>query len=209
MISVADLFIYFADKDKFHIFCFCMSTPTIWNSTATLRSITGDPLHSRARAHSRASLFTQPCPIVHTAVPRENNEHGCVYLRCRAVCKLPGCVEGHPWVCGFWLNDHCILKASSSILVIYGCNLQIKKIRTWTYPYGLPCKCMMTSSNENNFRVIGPLCGEFTGHRWIPRTKASDAKLWCFLWFAPEPTVEQKMETPVIWDAIVLIRASV
>ena len=22
---------------------------------------------------------------------------------------------------------------------------------------------------------------EFTGHRWIPRTKASDAELWCFL----------------------------
>ena len=40
--------------------------------------------------HSRA-------PIVNTAVRRENNEHGCVYLRCRAVCK-PGCVEGHPWV---------------------------------------------------------------------------------------------------------------
>ena len=28
---------------------------------------------------------------------------------------------------------------------------------------------MMTSSNENIFRVIGHLCGEFTGHRWIPR----------------------------------------
>ena len=24
------------------------------------------------------------------------------------------------------------------------------------------------------------LCGEFTGHRWIHRTKASDAELWCF-----------------------------
>ena len=43
-------------------------------------------------SHSRA-------PIVHTAVPQENNEHGCVYLRCTAVCKLPGCVEGHPWCC--------------------------------------------------------------------------------------------------------------
>ena len=30
---------------------------------------------------------------------------------------------------------------------------------------------MMTSSNGNIFRVTGPLCGEFTGHRWIPRTK--------------------------------------
>ena len=30
---------------------------------------------------------------------------------------------------------------------------------------------MTTSSNGNIFRVTGPLCGEFTGHRWIPRTK--------------------------------------
>ena len=43
---------------------------------------------------------------------------------------------------------------------------------------------MMTSSNGNNFRVTGPLCGEFIGHRWIPLTKASDAELWCFLWSA-------------------------
>ena len=45
---------------------------------------------------------------------------------------------------------------------------------------------MMTSSNGNIFRVTGPLCGEFTGDRWIPRTKASDAELWCFLWSATE-----------------------
>ena len=44
---------------------------------------------------------------------------------------------------------------------------------------------MMTSSNGNIFRVTGHLCGEFTGPRWIPRTKASDAKLLCFLWSAP------------------------
>ena len=36
---------------------------------------------------------------------------------------------------------------------------------------------MMTSSNGNIFRVTGPLCGEFTGHRWIPLTKASDTEL--------------------------------
>ena len=43
---------------------------------------------------------------------------------------------------------------------------------------------MMTSSNGNIFRITGPLCG----HRWIPLTKASDAKLWWFLWSAPEQT---------------------
>ena len=35
--------------------------------------------------------------------------------------------------------------------------------------------CMMTSSNGNICRVTGPLCGEFTCHRWIPLTKTSDA----------------------------------
>ena len=37
---------------------------------------------------------------------------------------------------------------------------------------------MMTSSNGNIFHLTGLLCGEFTGHRWIPCTRASDAELW-------------------------------
>ena len=45
-------------------------------------------------------------------------------------------------------------------------------------------RIMMTSSNGKISRVTGPLCGEFTGHRRIPRTKASEAELWCFLWSA-------------------------
>ena len=39
---------------------------------------------------------------------------------------------------------------------------------------------MMTSSNGYSFRVTSHLCREFTGHRWIPCTKASDAVLWYF-----------------------------
>ena len=45
---------------------------------------------------------------------------------------------------------------------------------------------MMTSSNGNILRITGHLCGEFTGPRWIPRPKASDTELWCFLWSALE-----------------------
>ena len=33
------------------------------------------------------------------------------------------------------------------------------------------------------FCVTGPLCGEFTGHWWIPLTKASDGELWCFFFY--------------------------
>ena len=36
----------------------------------------------------------------------------------------------------------------------------------------------MKSSNGNIFRVTDPLRGEFTGHQWIPPTKASEAELW-------------------------------
>ena len=78
------------------------------------------------------------------------------------------------------------------------------------------CRCngqtstpMMTSWNRNSFRVSGPLWGESTGHRWIPLTMANDAELWCFLWTAPErKRVEQTIETPVIWEAILLIMTS-
>ena len=40
----------------------------------------------------------------------------------------------------------------------------------------------MTSSNGNILRVTGHLCREFTGHRRIPRTKASDAQFWCLFY---------------------------
>ena len=45
---------------------------------------------------------------------------------------------------------------------------------------------MMMSSNGNILCITGHLCGEFTGSRWIPHTKAIDAELWCFLWSASE-----------------------
>ena len=63
-----------------------------------------------------------------------------------------------------------------------------KNLTTWSkisnclnviYTYNI-----MTSSNGKNFRVTGHLCGEFTCHQWIPHKNASDAELWCFLWFA-------------------------
>ena len=53
-------------------------------------------------------------------------------------------------------------------------------------PRGLIRPYMMTSSNGNIFRVTGHLCGEFTGLRWSPHTKASDAELWCLLWSTSE-----------------------
>ena len=69
-------------------------------------------------------------------------------------------------------------------------------------------KFIMTSSNENVFRLTGPLWGESTGHQWIPLAKASNAELWYLLRSAPKQTAQQTIETPVIWDAITLIMTS-
>ena len=45
---------------------------------------------------------------------------------------------------------------------------------------GMATSIMTMTSNGTIFCVTAPLCGEFTGHRWIPLTKASDVELWWF-----------------------------
>ena len=64
------------------------------------------------------------------------------------------------------------------------------------------------SSHGNIFPVTGHLWWKSTGRRWIPRKTAIDAELWCILWSAPEPLIEQTLETPVNRDAIALIMTS-
>ena len=64
---------------------------------------------------------------------------------------------------------------------------------TWPLSWPLSVELLTSlfiSSHDHadviKFRDTGHLCGEFTGPRWIPHTKTSDAELWCFLWSAPE-----------------------
>ena len=64
-----------------------------------------------------------------------------------------------------------------------GIHISEKQSLHWPAPKHECFHAMMMSSNGNIFRVTGPLCGEFTCHRWIPLTKASDAELWCCFLF--------------------------
>ena len=57
----------------------------------------------------------------------------------------------------------------------------------------------MASSNGNIFRVTVPFLQEFIGYRWILLTKASDAEFFIYFLSAPEQTIVQTVETPVIW----------
>ena len=51
---------------------------------------------------------------------------------------------------------------------------------------------MMTSSNGNSLRVTGHLCGEFTGLRWIPSTKASDGGFDVFFDLRPDKQLSKQ-----------------
>ena len=74
---------------------------------------------------------------------------------------------------------------STSIIVGWSTGLYTEiEISFWRhFSYWLRC-----TQPPANIKALchGPLWGEFTGERWIPRTKASDAELWYFLWSSSE-----------------------
>ena len=77
-------------------------------------------------------------------------------------------------------RDACFIYICIFIYIYIYEHIKIDTDRsTWMKPMG-----MIESPNGSIFRVTGLLYGEFTGHRWIPLTKASDAELWLFLWSA-------------------------
>ena len=73
------------------------------------------------------------------------------------------------------------------VKLVVGTLMCIRSCYSGSAPTGLLDAFMKTSSNWNIFRVTGPLweesigavCGESTGDRWIPHTKASDSELKC------------------------------
>ena len=90
----------------------------------------------------------------------------------------------------FWLLRVARLsKAIWKNLVSYS-ELNLNNLRHFSVRGSVRCisyfSFMITSWNENIFRVAGHLCEESTGHRLIPSTKASDVELWRFRWSTSE-----------------------
>ena len=87
----------------------------------------------------------------------------------------------------------------------------------YTYPY-----CVLVSSiskwcvlwHDTNpwwrhqMETFSALLALVRGHLWIPRTKASDAELWCFRWSASEKNGWVNIRDARDWDAIALIMTS-
>ena len=73
---------------RYIFLCYKYSGVSIYDKN----TLTGDPLHSRALAHSRAPLFTQPCPhCSQNHAPGEQWARLCVFT-------LQGCVQA-AWLC--------------------------------------------------------------------------------------------------------------
>ena len=72
----------------------------------------------------------------------------------------------------FTMNTKQSIPINPAMMMSYNAKWSWLATPTWSgrHPY------MMTSSNGNIFRVTGPLCVEFTVHRWMPCTKASDTE---------------------------------
>ena len=70
------------------------------------------------------------------------------------------------------MHDACLLKSHANAM-------QMRAFASYAHIF------MMASLNGNIFHVTCLLCGEFTGRRWIPLIKVSEAGLWRFLWSAP------------------------
>ena len=104
----------------------------------------------------------------------------CLEERVPIDCCLPGEIYFFG-VCPYWLLS---TRWNTFVHAMYH---HFRVLIKACHPHSFkPMPGMMASSNGNIFHVTGTLCGEFTGDRWISRTKASDAELWCFLWSAPE-----------------------
>ena len=67
---------------------------------------------------------------------------------------------------------------------------------------------MMTSSNGNIFHVTGLFVRGIHHSPVNSQHKGQWRRALMFSWSTPEPTLEQTMETPMIWDAITLIMKS-
>ena len=87
-------------------------------------------------------------------------------------------------VSGLWISFRNIFTVTETSWGWFNMNMLSHQYRSPIINIRRSHPLMMTWSNGNIFRFIGPLWGKSTGDRWIPLTKASDAELWYLLFCA-------------------------
>ena len=77
-------------------------------------------------------------------------------------------------------NNHFIDWNTFEKYPLYSAHMLIVEVRLYfrVVKQYITTNFLMTSSNENIFCITGPLCGELTGHQWIPLMKASHKSIF-------------------------------
>ena len=123
--------------------------------------------------------------------------------------------------CSLWRHcngNHTIVPASKAVPDEYGwlCQLHLKEMIIVSQGKQSGTNCTLfyliyyvwRHQGETISASLALCAGNPPVTGGIPLKKASEVELWGFLWSGPEQTVEQTMETSVIWDVIALIVTS-
>ena len=125
--------------------------------------ITGDPLHSRALAHSRAPLFTQPCPhCSHSRAPGEQWARLCVFT-------LQGCVQAAR-LCGgspVCIASKCIMQEVPNSWGLFTDRDQWHWQWAWISNYIHSELCDVIIHPCPNFNGKKPKPPQNVGHGWV------------------------------------------
>ena len=95
----------------------------------------------------------------------------------------------------FWLIDSSLTSVLVSLSALISCADRYvllsegKKHEITYHRYCCLCTVIVLSYHDDVIKLkyfprYWTFCREFTGDQWIPSKKASDANIWCFLWFA-------------------------
>ena len=140
-------------------------------------------------------VLGQKCTIVCTGAERSS-----LWRRCRLRRRFPLCFRQ--------MQQGCRCDDLSISPNVCPFNVLMTWYILYLYYFTLNKSCLSLSLSLETFSVLlafwagnSPVTSEFL-------TEASNAELWCFLWYAPEQTVEQTLDTLDIWDAITLIMTS-
>ena len=102
------------------------------------------------------------------------------------------------WIHYERLHNHNKAKYNKTVCIFLGIYCTwLSQISKQSMEYGLMLHCFYAKVNGHEdvtkwkyFPRYWPFVRGIHRSRWIPRTKASDAELWCLLWSALELTIE-------------------
>ena len=151
---------------------------------------------------SAAFISTLLCHWLKSSISRQNNRtmirlwEGSLYLKAAQPLSWMFLTASYRFSHTLW--RHQMETLSALLAIVAGNSLSIKHAHDCVMHFHLfHCSWWIHVYYSHDdvikwkhFPRYWPFVRGIHRSRWIPRTKASDAELWCLLWSAPEFTIE-------------------